>query len=37
MAKRWTGIGLLAAEKSFRRIEGHRHMPALVAAPNVTF
>jgi len=32
MAKRWTGIGLVAAEKRFRRIKGHRRMPALVEA-----
>jgi hypothetical protein len=32
MAKRWTGIGLIAAEKNFHRIKGHRHMPALVEA-----
>jgi hypothetical protein len=32
MAKRWTGIGLVAAEKRFKRIKGHRHMPALVEA-----
>jgi putative transposase len=32
MAKRWTGIGLVAAESHFHRIKGHRHMPALVEA-----
>ena len=32
MAKRWTGIGLVAAEEHFHRIKGHRHMPALVDA-----
>jgi putative transposase len=32
MAKRWTGTGLVAAERHFHRIKGHRHMPALVEA-----
>jgi hypothetical protein len=30
IAKRWTGIGLRAAEKGFHRIRGHRRLPALV-------
>lgn len=34
MAKRWTGIGLVAAESHFHRIKGHRHIPALVEALN---
>ena len=32
MAKRWTGIGLVTAERHFHRIKGHGHMPALVEA-----
>jgi putative transposase len=32
MAKRWTGMGLVTAEKRFHRIKGHRHMPALAKA-----
>ena len=32
MALRWTASALLEAEKSFRRVKGHRDMPQLVAA-----
>lgn len=30
MRKRWCAAGLLRAEEKFRRIKGHRHLPALV-------
>jgi hypothetical protein len=32
MARRWTAAGMLAAERSFRRIKGCKDMPTLVAA-----
>jgi hypothetical protein len=32
MAKRWTGIGLVAAKSQFHRIKGYGHLPALVEA-----
>jgi putative transposase len=32
MVRRWTTIGLLTAQKRFRRIKGHRDLPQLVAA-----
>ncbi len=32
MIKRWMAAGMLNAERSFRRIKGHKSMPALVAA-----
>jgi transposase-like protein len=32
MRKRWTGLGILAAEKKFRRFRGHAHLPMLVRA-----
>lgn len=32
MRKRWCAAGLLRAEQKFRRIKGHKHLPALVAA-----
>ena len=32
MRRRWCAAGMLAAEKQFRRIKGHRDMGALVAA-----
>ena len=32
MKKRWIAAGMLEAERSFRRVRGHTHMPALVAA-----
>jgi transposase-like protein len=32
MAKRWTALGLQAAGRRFKRIKGHRHLPALVEA-----
>jgi putative transposase len=32
MAKRWTALGLHAAESRFKRIKGHRQLPALVEA-----
>jgi putative transposase len=28
--ERWVGSGLLVAEKQFRRVKGHKHIPALV-------
>jgi len=31
MVRRWVAIGLVTAQKRFRRIKGHREMPALVA------
>jgi putative transposase len=32
MVRRWVGVGMLEAERSFRRIKGCREMPVLVAA-----
>jgi hypothetical protein len=32
MVKRWATMGIVAAEKGFHRIKGHREMPALLAA-----
>lgn len=32
MVLRWTAAGMLNAERSFRRIKGHKQMPELVAA-----
>jgi len=32
MVLRWTAAGMLNAERSFRRIRGHKQMPQLVAA-----
>jgi putative transposase len=34
MAKRWTALGLQAAQARFKRIKGHRLLPALVEAIN---
>lgn len=34
MARRWTGLGVLAAAERFHRIKGHRDIPQLVAALN---
>jgi transposase-like protein len=31
MVRRWVAIGLVTAQKRFRRIKGHREMPSLVA------
>jgi transposase-like protein len=31
MRRRWCAAGMLAAEKQFRRVKGHKQMPALVA------
>ena len=31
MAERWAALGLMEAEKRFRRIKGYRHIPMLVA------
>ena len=28
--ERWVGSGLLVAEKQFRRIQGHKHIPVLI-------
>jgi len=28
--ERWVGSGLLVAEKQFRRVQGHKHIPALI-------
>jgi len=32
MIRRWVALGIAEAQKGFRRVKGHRHMPALVAA-----
>ena len=32
MVLRWTAAGMLNAERSFRRIKGHKQMPQLVTA-----
>ena len=32
MAKRWTALGLRAAQARFKRIKGHRQLPVLVDA-----
>jgi putative transposase len=32
MIKRWCAAGMINAERSFRRLKGHKQMPALVAA-----
>ena len=32
MKKRWVAAGMLEAERSFRRVKGHRDMPKLVEA-----
>ena len=32
MVRRWVGVGMLDAERSFRRIKGCKDMPTLVAA-----
>ena len=32
MIRRWTALGVVTAEKKFRRIKGYRHMGALVHA-----
>ena len=32
MVRRWVGVGMLEAERSFRRIKGCKEMPVLVAA-----
>ena len=32
MIKRWCAAGMLTAERSFRRLKGHKDMPMLVAA-----
>ena len=32
MIKRWCAAGMLNAERSFRRLKGHKQMPALVDA-----
>lgn len=32
MAKRWTALGLHAAQRRFKRIKGHRQLPALAEA-----
>lgn len=32
MAERWAALGLMEAEKRFRRIKGYRDIPILVAA-----
>jgi transposase-like protein len=32
MVRRWVAMGLLTAQKSFRRIKGHRDLPKLIAA-----
>ncbi len=32
MVRRWTALGVITAQKKFRRIKGYRHMGALVHA-----
>jgi hypothetical protein len=32
MVRRWVAMGLLTAQKRFRRIKGHRDLPKLIAA-----
>jgi len=32
MRLRWAAAGLLAAEQQYRRVKGHRQLPALAAA-----
>ena len=32
MVRRWTALGVVTAQKEFRRIKGYRHMGALVHA-----
>jgi len=32
MKKRWVAAGMLDAERSFRRLKGHRDLPKLLAA-----
>ncbi len=32
MVRRWVGVGMLEAERSFRRVKGCQDMPILVAA-----
>lgn len=32
MIRRWVALGVAEAQKGFRRVKGHRDMPALVAA-----
>ena len=32
MIRRWIALAITEAEKTFRRVKGHVHMPALVAA-----
>lgn len=32
MVRRWTAMGVLTAQKRFRRIKGHRHLPQLITA-----
>jgi len=34
MVLRWTAAGMLNAERSFRRVKGHKQKPQLVAAPH---
>lgn len=34
MRLRWSAAGLLTAEKSFRRVRGHRSLPVLISAVN---
>jgi hypothetical protein len=35
MIVRWTGVGLLPAEQSFRRVRGYRNLPLLKSALRV--
>ena len=32
MVRRWVGVGMLEAQRSFRRVKGCKDMPVLVAA-----
>jgi putative transposase len=32
MVRRWVGVGMLEAQRSFRRVKGCKDMPVVVAA-----
>lgn len=32
MVRRWVAVGLVEAQKTFRKLRGHKNMPKLVAA-----
>jgi hypothetical protein len=35
MIRRWVALGILEAEKGFRKLRGHKSMPKLIAALRV--